>query len=366
MAIRLVILLGLVAVFACSKKSDVQTGFTPLSSTGNNRLLVVATDMQVGLLNWVNLSLGSLERTGFPVGTDSIVRFDPVTGRTFVVNRGGASSISVFEKGLTGRLAEYSVGAGTNPQDIAVISESLAYVSRLEKTSTLLKIDPRDGRVIGGKVLPTSLSDEDGVPEMAWMERVDSNKLWLSLQRLTQWEPKNESYLVQLSLADDSLQHRVLARSNPVTQFKRGPDGKLYVGEAGYTGYQSRLDGGIEKWNADTFTSEGLVIDEQTLGGDIVDFEILSQDVGVAIIANPNTELLVFNPRTGKKGNTLSSSAAYDYFQITLDRERGLFYVGDRNNRQPSVRVWSMDSLQERTDLKWEMGRAPYHMTLAH
>ena len=79
-----------------------------------------------------------------------------------------------------------SVDNGTNPQDIAFVSANKAYVSRLEKTSRLLILNPTTLAKLGELDLRSLIkaNDFDGSPEPSYM-LVNNGLLYVVLQHLS-------------------------------------------------------------------------------------------------------------------------------------------------------------------------------------
>ena len=112
-------------------------------------------------------------------GTDPIAHYDSSEDMVFIVNRYLADNIQVVEPDLGfATTGQYSVGNGSNPHDIRLVSSSKAYVSRYELT-TLLIVHPYTGDSLGAVDL-TPLADADGIPEMDRMELVNG-RLFVTL-----------------------------------------------------------------------------------------------------------------------------------------------------------------------------------------
>src|SRR5262249_22797232 len=108
-------------------------------------------------------------------------------GLVYVVNRLFADNVQVLDPAQQfATRIECSTGNGTNPHDIAFLSDDKAYVT-LFKRSNLLIVNPAallncDGFTLGSIDL-SSLADADGNPDMDQMAIV-GDRLYVSLQRL--------------------------------------------------------------------------------------------------------------------------------------------------------------------------------------
>ncbi|NBX92331.1 MAG: hypothetical protein EB078_04775 [Proteobacteria bacterium] len=342
----------------------VKWGMPTVELTKSSRaLLVAASDYQTGSLVRLDIERHTANLKYAPIHSDAIVVSFPQVPDIFVINRLGADNIQRIDPTTGTTLAQWSVGIGANPQDMWVYGD-YAYVSFLQK-SYLLKMNLKTGETIT-KIDLSSYADSDGFPESARMADVDG-RLWIQLQRLNQeknYAPANSSQIVVVDPDQDRVIQTIdLRASNPTTPFKMTGDEYVLVGESGYVGSESRLDGGIEKIDTRNYQSLGFITTELQLGGDIVDFECWSQEKCVAIISKPATELVSFNPRNGALEKRIIVSSGFYLKQVIYDKHDDLLYLADGNPRGPSVRVFS-SSLQEQWDLGWKLELPPYQMKL--
>lgn len=370
MAIRLLVLVLIVS--ACSRATLSSPPGEPLAQAPQNHLVVTETNYESGMLEVFDLTSADKPRQ-FPIHSDAVARAPRGSGSIFVLNRFKADSLLALTPDLSTKQGSYTLEAESNPQDIQWVSPGLAIVSRLHSPD-LLFIHPGTGKE-QGKISLAKYGDADGVPEMAWMAR-DGESVAVALQTLKDFFPATveqqvvKSKVVVYDLKSQSVKDYPLAYCNPVTEFKRGPAGDWYLGEAGYTGWASKIDGGIERLAAQTFEPKGMIVTEQALGGDVIDFEIISEKLGVAIVgvpaegAAPAKSLLVsFDPSTGAKLALLETAEGGQLQQLLLDRPRGLFYVVDRHTTQFGIRVFSSTTLKEDTAKKRATKLPPYHLS---
>lgn len=270
--------------------------------------------------------------------------------KVYVVNRYGYDNIQVVDatNGFQ-TIQQFSVGHGGNPQDIAVVTSSKAYVSRLGNKSIWVG-NPVTGK-ISAEINLSAYADADGIPEAAKMVVVN-NRLFVALQRLdsSNWYVPTTKSSVAVIDTDTNAVKTIfdLTTKNPVTNLIYNvSDAKIYVGCAG--AYQSfgnpTPDGGVETITVvdtatDTYTPNGLVIDENTLGGDVNALAVVSATQAYALVADASfaNYLVRFNPTTGVKESTLLTTTAY-IPDIALDGS-GYLYLSDRDLHHPGVRVW--------------------------
>jgi len=364
----------LMGLAACNNLKLISKKNPPLSMQHQNHLLVATSDYHSGALLEISLTQQQTEVFEIPIHSDAIVRAVEDGSLFYVVNRLGADNIEWGSRENRQIIGQFSVGRGTNPQDIAVLSPRIAYISRLS-SNRLLKVNPETGEFLKEIDLfatadskTINSTDSDGLPEMTWMKTV-GQKLWIVLQRLKadkDYEPSNKSQVAVLDTAKDRVDKIVtLKGTNPVTDFKQlGTE--FLLGEAGKLGI---LDGGIELFDAD-LNSQGWVTTEEQLGGDVIDSALIDSDRGLAIVAKdiygskPKTQLICFEKRDGRVTSIIKDSGIYSLQQILVDEARNIFYLSDRDPRRPGVWGYNSKTLQPLHETFYETGLPPYHMVL--
>jgi hypothetical protein len=294
----------------------------------------------------------------------------------YVINRLGVDSIQVidpqqqFTTPLNGEVSVNTGGAtGLNLQDIAFISTTKAYVSRL-KSTRLLVINPT-ALTITGEIdlvaqVPTLVKpgDLDGVPELARM-LVHNGRLYVALQHLDNtagFAPVAPGEVVVLDPATDTVVTVIgLNGTNPFSalQFNAALN-RILVSSIGNFGVN---DGGIEAIDPTTNTTDAaFVIDEATMGGDITHFQIVSATKGFAVVTDATFQnaLVTFNPTTGQKLTTLLGPAApfLPHFAIN---SLGELYLAQSGATAPTqgVRIFNTATDAEITTTAINVGLPP-------
>lgn len=325
---------------------------------GEREVVVAASDYRTGLLLGARVRDGSPLRQ-VPIHSDAIVRLKE--GVRFVVNRLGADNVQVVSR-EGNVLRQFSVGRGTNPQDIAFLDDGTAYVSRF-RHGRVLRVRLSDGSEVGAGVDLAGLADADGFAEPTWMKRV-GNETWLVVQRLDTahgFVPTEASFVARLDSESDTLAGSIrLQRTNPVTAIKGDDTRGLYVGCAGRLG-SAVADGALERLDPGTHTSRVLV-EESELGGDVVDFDVADEHHGLAIVGGANTRLVGFDPSTGRRIGKWPESPGYDFQEVVWDSISASWWVGDRSNSGPSLRRWSASGVEQE---KIPLSLPPYHLELS-
>jgi hypothetical protein len=332
------------------------TGVTSTSDPSSNLpttnvAFVLTTDFSTGSYSVVDIAT---RETFNDIGLGAVnsdiglARF--FNNRIYVVNRFGADNIQIIDPQqgyTTPPNAQLSMGSGSNPQDIAFIDPAKAYVSRLE-AAALQIINPTTLTLTGTLDLQSLVkpNDPDGLPEPAQM-LVQGGLLYVALQHLDPFfVPVAPGEIAVIDPATDQIDTVIpLTRSNPFSalQFSAALNRILISTIGGFRAFGNLdNDGGIEAIDPVTHAVE-LIIDEDTLGGDITHFEIVSATKGFAIVVSPaaagiNNTLVSFNPTTGAVTMLAGPfDTALPHFAIN---SRGELYLTVREPAAPGVRIF--------------------------
>lgn len=112
------------------------------------------------------------------VGTDAIVR--SFGRRVFVVSR-AAGTVQILHAKTLEVLDTVELGKDSQPQDIAVVSRTIAYVTRANATR-LLRLNPTTGEFRESTDL-APFADEDGVPDLGTMA-VHRGRVFVQVRRV--------------------------------------------------------------------------------------------------------------------------------------------------------------------------------------
>lgn len=339
-----------------------------LASTPPYRVAAITTDWQTGGVSLLDPERLAVRADIAPACPDAVGRV--YDGLLYLVNRAGCDNIEVVDPATGAVFRQFSVGNGTNPQDIAVISFTRAYVSRYE-TNELLEVDLITGARVDSISL-ASFADGDGLCEMHRMH-LSGRRLFVELQRMVRhdwpdlWVPEPPSMLAvididtrQLVDADPAVpgvQAVALAGTNPIAPIAEDPDdGDLLVPEAGQYGVID--EAGIERVSPISLRSRGFLVRESDLGGDLVDFAVRigGQEGEPAIpargslggtdrivfaivsLAGFNTALLMVDANGGVVLDTLRNPGSYTLADILL--HDGKLFLSDRDHERPGIRVY--------------------------
>jgi len=319
-------------------------------------LFVLTTDFETGAFSVVDSATGEAAVNVGLVHSDATAR---VRGdRVYVVNRLGQDNVTALDAGdRYAVLWQTSTEPGSNPQDIAFVSDRKAYVSRLERTS-LLVLDPSTGAPRGTIELG-SLADADGLPEPAAMLAV-GDRIVVAVERLDHddaYRPTGPGALAVIDPATDRLERTIeLAAPDPYGDMALAADGRLLVAEVGVFG---ELDGGIEAIDLAAGTSDGLILDEATLGGDVTAFTPVADGSVWLVVSDPSfvKSVVRWNPADGSRRTIVAGADLLLPCVVAIGGDR--VAICDRTTDAPGLRLFTLDGV-ETTGHPIDVGLPPW------
>lgn len=286
-----------------------------------------------------------------PTSSDPVVR--SYENLIYVINRLYSDNIQVIDP-LDGyeTIREFSVGAGSNPQDIVFVNEERAYVSRYESV-WMYEINPSTGTVLDS-IDFSCFSDADGLPETSEMV-LYGDRIFVQIPRIERplWTPAAPSWIAVVDITTNQLvdvdpgtpdvQGIELTGLNPVGHMRVDEDaGLLYVAERGE--YYS-LDGGIETVNINALTADGFLITESELGGDIGP-TALSETTGYVIVSDDwfsTCRLVSFSIASGAILDTLYTTSGF-VPDIEYDSVSAQIFLCDRKETAPGIYIFDAET----------------------
>ena len=301
-----------------------------------------------GCGSWVGLDPPRTAHTCVAnVSSDPVARW--AFGKIYVVNRLFADNVQVLDpaNGFQSE-PEHSVGNGTNPQDIAVLTPTKAYVSLLG-APYLLVFNPQNGAALDSIPLG-AFADADGIPD-AFKMLIYGDRVFLTLQRLDNFAPTAFSLVAVIDASADTVldvdpetpgaQAIRLTGTNPNTDLVFDPTtGHILVGEVGDF---AALDGGVDVIDPATLRALGYETTEAKLGGNLADVAVSSQGGAYAAVTDVDfsggSRLVRYDRGTGNLVKTLFSTANYSVSEMeTNDRDE--LWVCDRTLMSSGLRVF--------------------------
>lgn len=284
------------------------------SSVLANDAVIVTSDFSTGSFSSLDLSTHVASNDLLTIHSDAVVR--TYQDKVYIINRLGQDNVIVLDKNdLSTPLIQFSTSNGTNPHDIAFVSENKAYISRYN-SQRLLIVNPATGDSLGSVSL-AAFTDSDGIPEMSQMT-IYGTHLFVVCQRLDQdngFVPNDFSLIAVVDVTTDTvvdmdpnspaLQGIVMASTNTASAARWGNKWVL----SNVKTFGDLTDGGIEVIDLATMKSDGVVIGEDVLGGNVNALSMVFNGKGYVVVSDANFANLVkeFNIVTGAVGATLNN-----------------------------------------------------------
>ena len=314
-------------------------------------LFVLTSDFQTGSTAFLPAGAHTAEVNLLTIHSDAAARYRD--GRVYVLNRLGQDNVLVLDpEDLRTPIAQFSVGNGTNPIDIAFAGPSKAYVSRYGSAAVLI-VDPRDGTELG-EIDLSGFADGDGLPEMSQMAMIGS-LLYVACQRLDRnagFEPVAPSLLAVIDTETDALvdmdaarggvQGWELSATNPNSLIVVG-EGQLFVS---LTGSFGDLTGGIEVLDIASGRTKGLLLTEEELGGDLTWMELVSSAKGFVVVSDENfmNHIKPVDLFNGAVGPALEEHSTGFTASLTVDGARLIVPDGGRFDSPESAGLLIFDA----------------------
>lgn len=236
---------------------------------GDATIFAVSTDyVSTGLASTITVPDLAVTQNA----VDGVASTDPVVrrlgDRLFVVNRLGADNVTVLDPATLQLVAQISTGAGSNPQDVAMVGDSL-FVPTFAGTG-LVVLDlahPDDGVV---DTIDLSALDSDGQPNCG-AAAAAGGKVFVACGLLDDNGDLSPQGPGRIAVIDAS-SHAVitdfaLTNANPIGPFVAVPDlgGDLIIDTV--PDYADVSQGCIERITTGTPAASGCLVDHSDLGG---------------------------------------------------------------------------------------------------
>jgi hypothetical protein len=225
------------------------------------------------------------------VQSDPVVRY--LGGTIYIVNRFAGENVTIVDPSTWTVKTQFSTGAGSNPQDIA-IKGATAYVVTLGmplvEVWDLSTTPPTQGTPI---MLPTIGADTDGNPDAASIV-IDGNLAYVSLEHLVSFAPAAKGQVAVIDTTTNTVVTSLfLQNENPVNFMRpRVSKGDLLVAEApDFTA----MTGCLEKITLGAMpAAAGCIVSSMSLGGYVAGAAPSTDGhVYLAAQTNPTTSKLV-------------------------------------------------------------------------
>lgn len=237
------------------------------------RAVVVAGDFNAtGIVSTVGAPAGHVV-TG---AVDGVASSDPTVRRIgdelFVINRFGGDNVTVLDAATLELVDQYATGAGSNPQDVAVVGSKL-YVAALG-TGSVIVIDRADDGAM--TEIDISALDDDGVPDCTSVI-AQGNKVYVACGLLDAFFPVEDGVLVVIDSSNDLFDTVTMPDQNPVGWFIEQGNDLLITLQPSFsstdsgclarviTGATTTVECGPSSADLDGFVTRAVVVDDLLL-----------------------------------------------------------------------------------------------------
>ncbi len=299
-----------------------------------NQAIITTTDYSSGSFSSLDLSTNTATNDHLTIHSDAVVR--TYRDKVYIINRLGQDNVIVLNRSdLKTPLTQYSTGNGSNPHDMAFVSEEKAYISRYGQTQLLI-VNPVTGDLLG-EVELSVFADADGLPEVSQLA-LYNNHLFAACQRLDRdngWVPTDVSVIAVVDVLTDQVvdvdantagvQGIVMASKNPAGAVLRG--NKWFL--SAVNTFDDLTDGGIEVIDLANLRSDGVVLGEMALGGNLSSLAMVSDDEGYVVVLDASFVNVVKRFGLGMQSVSAGLSGLSGGFVPSLGVFGGRLYVLD-------------------------------------
>jgi hypothetical protein len=320
-----------------------------------HRFLVAGTDFFSGVGRVSEVALLKGDRIVVRPGLE-LVSSDPVLrvsgGAVFAINRFTHDNIQRLDpQSLFATSWQSTVGAGANPHDVAVLSETKAFVTRYEPPfDDVAVFDPRSGSIETSIPLEGLAENPDATPRADRMKIADG-VLFVALQDIDRTFTQFAEG--KLAVIDPALEEIVgtipLGGKNPgAIELLRGADDRLrlYVALSGiFPGLQTQeLSGGVAVVDVTQRAVERYALDDDDAGGNIGGLAMASERLGYAVVSDDRfvNRVVAFDPESATLRRTLWESSDL-ISEIEIDGD-GILAIPDRSFFQPRLCLYRAPS----------------------
>ena len=360
----------------------------PPKASGKKILLVATTDFASGALSSVDLENSQPVNGLLTLDQDSVVR--EIDGNPYVLERRN-DNIKRLDKNDNFRIQyEQSlrkVGeTGLNPHDIAQINDETALVS-LYGLKEMREVRLGDGTLTGRSLDISSYSSDSTAPDVSQLLRMDGFIYAFLQDIVTETCSENtpgcfmgslfaskNSRLLKINASDlNILEAPSLPFKNPIGRLQLYTSGNVQKILGAGVGVFGQIDGGVVSYNissgsfdSPTFQEEAVSESTGSKGRDINQVVYVNNEKAFALLADSGFKSFVvaFNPatRTITKQILPPDTEDGDYAEILMEGDSLL--VADRNPMRPGIRIFDVNTLEEKTSEPINVGLPPYSMVV--
>jgi len=287
-------------------------------------------------------------------GADPVVR--RVGDELFVVNRFGGDNVTILDAATLALVDQLGTGAGSNPQDVAVVGQKL-YIPAYGGSGVVV-ID-RDRPDSPGSVDLASLDAADGAPNCQSAYAVGT-RVFVTCQVLDGFNVVGPGKVAVIDTSDDSVETTIdLATVNP-NGFLQAIGDDLYVAGVNFT---DASDGCLARITTGSTPTSSCVVGNADLAGYVNHLAVVRDQVFAAINWYDDTfaahgKLVAIDLAAGTIGDSLLAEGAVPRDLAGCGE---YLFVSDKAVGVDGVRVFHVEaaSLTEETSAPLQIGLPP-------
>lgn len=362
--ISIVLLIMILFLISCSDEEGTGTkdvlsdvSYDDIGSKSEDYAFIVnaSTDYKSGTFSVMKVSDKSVTKDKGVIHSDAVAK--AFNGLIFVINRYGQDNITVIDpKKDFSVVKQFSVGASTNPQDIAIYKEKM-FVTKL--ASNILDIYSTADFSKVGFIDVSKYADADGYAEPQNI-LVYKDKLYLTVLRLDKdkfYAPTDKSLLLVIDPVDLKVEKEVqLGATNPMAGMVLDESNdRFIIAESGVIGAN---DGRIEFYSVSSGIITQQIITEEALGGDLINIAYSKNKIFTVVSdASFNTILKAYDLGSAQL-KTVFETQGFSIAGISIFNDTDL-YLCDRDKNKPGLRIFGVDSLSQKTTEPIDTGLPP-------
>ncbi|MCX7959435.1 MAG: hypothetical protein N3B13_10345 [Deltaproteobacteria bacterium] len=351
-------------VFACSDGedngikdggSDVLLTDPDVQKTGYAFIVNAAPDYKSATYSVMNLSDRSVSKDKDVIHTDAVARV--FNNLIFVVSRLGADSITILDpmKDFS-VIKQFSVGAGSNPQDLSVYKDKI-FVTK--QNSAAIDVYSSSDYSKAGSIDISKYADADGNAEAQDMI-VYKDKLYVSVLRLDKnnyYAPTDKSYMLVIDPSSLKIEKEILlGATNPFAGLVLDEENeRILIAETGSFG---ATDGRVEFYGIKEGFILQQIIPETSWGGDLNRIAYGNNKVfAVVSDSNFNTVLKAYDLVSAQM-KSVYETKGFSIAGISVYANKEL-YLCDRDMKKPGIRIFGIEDLAQKTSDPIDTGLPP-------
>ncbi|MGB9599604.1 MAG: YncE family protein [Myxococcota bacterium] len=318
-------------------------------------IINAAPDYSSGSFSIMKLSDKGVTKDKGVIHSDAVARY--FGDYIYVINRMGADNITIYDPNNDFSIVkQFSVGAGTNPQDVALYNGKIYITKQLSNEIDIFRAS-NYSKI--GSIDISKYADKDGYAEPQDI-LLYKDRLYVTILRLDKdnyYSPTDKSYLIVIDPSTDKIEKEILLGStNPFAGMVIDEENeRIIIAETGSFG---ATDGRVEFYSINDGIITQSFVSESEWGGDLNKIAYSRNKIFAVISdSNFNTLLKVYDTLSSKMSDVYQSQG-FNLAGIAIYNGSDLFLC-DRTKEKPGLRIFDIESLKQKTENPIDTGLPP-------